>query len=345
MLKIEHVSIDLDPFHLRDVCLEIERGEYLCLVGPTGAGKTILLECVMGLHIPKRGSVLLEGSDVTALPPEARAVGYVPQDYALFPHMSVFDNIAYGLVEHRVDSAEVRRRVEDAAELLGIAHLLGRRPATLSGGEAQRTALGRALVLRRDLLLMDEPFGALDQVTKRQLFHYLRTIHRKLDLTVLHVTHDFSEAYGLATKVAVVLDGAVCQVGSLEDVFLRPRTQQVARFLGIPNVWERRELASQPQTVLSRIAIDAMDRAAAPAVCIPADGVQIGPAPADPTRNGVTSTIGSIQWQGAQCEVGLDAGVQLVATIPARALAELGASVGDVVAVHIDPEDVHPMAG
>ena len=129
--------------------------------------------------------------------------------------MNVFDNMAYGLIEHRVPAQEIRRRVGEVAKLLNIDHLLERRPSTLSGGEAQRTALGRALVLERELILMDEPFGALDQVTKRQLFKYLKAIHAELGLTVMHVTHDFGEAFGLATKVAVLLGGRLCQVGCL----------------------------------------------------------------------------------------------------------------------------------
>ncbi len=142
MLAINDVSIDLGQFVLNHVTLEVERGDYVCLVGPTGAGKTILFECVMGLQIPPTGRVTLDGRDITRLPPEDRGVGYVPQDYALFPHMNVFDNMAYGLIEHRVPAQEIRRRVGEVAKLLNIDHLLERRPSTLSGGEAQRTALG-----------------------------------------------------------------------------------------------------------------------------------------------------------------------------------------------------------
>lgn len=347
MLEIRNVSIDLGQFVLRGVTLEVDSGDYVCLVGPTGAGKTILLECAMGLQTPSSGRIVLEGRDVTDLPPEQRAIGYVPQDYALFPHMNVFDNMAYGLVEHRTPTAETRRRIEDVAQLLNIDRLLNRRPSTLSGGEAQRTALGRALVLQRRLLLMDEPFGALDQLTKRQLFRYLKAIHAQLGLTVVHVTHDFGEAFGLATRVAVLLDGQLCQVGSVEDVFLRPSSRRVAEFLGIPNVWSREQLLRHPDSPISRAALSAMQGSSPSGLaCLPPDAVVILANGRKPEGLAIVggALIEGIRWQGSQCEVELDAGVPLVATSTARAIASLGARVGGTVIVAVDPADIHLMA-
>ncbi len=147
MLEVSDVSIRLGDFALHEVSLTVERGDYCCLIGPTGAGKTILLECVAGLHEPRSGTIRIEGTDITEWSPEERGVGYVPQDYALFPHMSVYDNIAYGLVERAAPEEAIRARVLEAAELLSIDHLMQRRPFTLSGGEAQRVALARTLVL------------------------------------------------------------------------------------------------------------------------------------------------------------------------------------------------------
>ncbi len=346
MLAINDVSIDLGQFVLNHVTLEVERGDYICLVGPTGAGKTILLECVMGLQIPPTGRVTLDGRDITRLPPEDRGVGYVPQDYALFPHMNVFDNMAYGLIEHRVPAQEIRRRIEEVAELLNIDHLLERRPSTLSGGEAQRTALGRALVLQRELILMDEPFGALDQLTKRQLFKYLKAIHAELGLTVMHVTHDFGEAFGLATKVAVLLGGRLCQVGSVEDVFLRPATREVATFLGITNVWSRQDLLGCPESVVSRAVLTALAASEeCTLACLPPDSVTVlwnGQQCPDGAVRG-PAVIEGLRWQGSQCELELDAGLPVVATNAARAVASMGVTVGDTITVALHPMDVHPM--
>ncbi|MBP7559600.1 MAG: ATP-binding cassette domain-containing protein [Armatimonadetes bacterium] len=346
MLAINDVSIDLGQFVLNHVTLEVERGDYVCLVGPTGAGKTILFECVMGLQIPPTGRVTLDGRDITRLPPEDRGVGYVPQDYALFPHMNVFDNMAYGLIEHRVPAQEIRRRVGEVAKLLNIDHLLERRPSTLSGGEAQRTALGRALVLERELILMDEPFGALDQVTKRQLFKYLKAIHAELGLTVMHVTHDFGEAFGLATKVAVLLGGRLCQVGSVEDVFLRPATREVATFLGITNVWSRQDLLGCPESVVSRATLAVLDSSEECILaCLPPDSITVlwdGQQPPDGAVQG-PAVIQGLRWQGSQCELELDAGLPVVATNAARAVASMGVTVGDTITVALHPMDVHPM--
>jgi len=300
----------------------------------------------MGLQIPPTGRVTLDGRDITRLPPEDRGVGYVPQDYALFPHMNVFDNMAYGLIEHRVPAQEIRRRVGEVAKLLNIDHLLERRPSTLSGGEAQRTALGRALVLERELILMDEPFGALDQVTKRQLFKYLKAIHAELGLTVMHVTHDFGEAFGLATKVAVLLGGRLCQVGSVEDVFLRPATREVATFLGITNVWSRQDLLGCPESVVSRATLAVLDSSEECILaCLPPDSITVlwdGQQPPDGAVQG-PAVIQGLRWQGSQCELELDAGLPVVATNAARAVASMGVTVGDTITVALHPMDVHPM--
>lgn len=160
MLEVRNISVDLGEFALRDVTLTVEPGQYMCLAGPTGAGKTVLLECIAGLHRPKTGRILLNDCDVTHLPPESRGIGYVPQDYALFPHMDVLGNITYGLVERAMPGGSAGSRAESAAAILQISHLLHRDVTTLSGGERQRVALARTFVLDCQLLLLDEPLSA-----------------------------------------------------------------------------------------------------------------------------------------------------------------------------------------
>ena len=174
-LEVDHVWKDLCGFKLVDVCLEVAAGEYFVVLGPSGAGKTVLLQVIAGILQPDKGRVIIDGVDMTRAPPEKRNVGYVPQNYALFPHLTVLGNIAFGLKLRKMPEEEIKRKVEEVAEKLGIKHLLHRKPGTLSGGEAQRVALARALVIKPKILLLDEPLSAVDPVLRWELRDYLRS--------------------------------------------------------------------------------------------------------------------------------------------------------------------------
>jgi molybdopterin-binding protein len=234
-LQIENLWVDLDEFHLREMALDVVPGEYFVILGPTGAGKTVLLETVAGLHRPDKGRILLDGEDVTDAPPEQRGVGFVYQDYALFPHLDVAGNIAFGLkLKNR---SNIERHLIEISRLLSIDHLLHRRPDTLSGGEQQRVALARALVVEPKLLLLDEPLGALDPGTREELQREMARLHRELGTTTIHVTHDFEEAVALGDRIAVVHEGHIVQVGPPEEIFRQPASEFVARFVGVRNVF------------------------------------------------------------------------------------------------------------
>lgn len=347
MLHLDRISARVGGFRLEEVSLHVPRGEYCCLVGPTGAGKTVLLECITGLHRTEEGTVRIGGLDVTHLPPERRPLGYVPQDYALFPHLSVFDNLAYGLAERRATREELTGRVHEIARLLAIDHLLERAPRTLSGGEAQRTALGRALVLERELLIMDEPFGALDHVTKRQLFGYLRSVHRDLGLTVVHITHDFGEAFGLAGMVAVVLRGRLRQVGSPREVFRSPSSRDVAAFLGIDNLWTLEELRTQGRGFLACLAgLAAPGERRDGLLCVSPDCLHVErPSAARPSGLCGEARLVAAHWRGAVWELDLDAGRPLRARLSGREFEALEATPGDSLAICVPPEDVHRIEG
>ncbi|AAB91137.1 ATP-binding cassette domain-containing protein [Archaeoglobus fulgidus] len=214
--------------------VDFEMGrDYCVLLGPTGAGKSVFLELIAGIVKPDRGEVRLNGADITPLPPERRGIGFVPQDYALFPHLSVYRNIAYGL--RNVERVERDRRVREMAEKLGIAHLLDRKPARLSGGERQRVALARALVIQPRLLLLDEPLSAVDLKTKGVLMEELRFVQREFDVPILHVTHDLIEAAMLADEVAVMLNGRIVEKGKLKELF-SAKNGEVAEFLSARNL-------------------------------------------------------------------------------------------------------------
>ncbi|RLG70326.1 MAG: hypothetical protein DRO11_06430, partial [Methanobacteriota archaeon] len=208
-LQIEDLWVDLAEFRLCEVNLDIAAGEYFVILGPTGAGKTVLLETIAGLHRPLRGRIVLAGQDITHAPPERRNIGFVYQDYALFPHLNVAQNIAFGLKLRGMGRSDVEERVAAISELLRIQHLLHRMPEALSGGEAQRVALARALVIEPELLLLDEPLSALDPETREALQQELGQIHQKLGTTTIHVTHNFEEAVALGDRIAVLREKRV----------------------------------------------------------------------------------------------------------------------------------------
>jgi molybdopterin-binding protein len=234
MIRLEGVGVRMGRFAVQDVSLEVPAGGYGLVIGPTGAGKTTLLEAVAG-HVPlTSGKVILRDTDVTAAPPEARRVGFVYQHYHLFPHYTVRENVGYGL--RRLPAGERDARVAEVARLLGIESLLDRPVLALSGGEQQRSALARALAPRPSILLLDEPFAAVDPATRRGLRRELRELHEREGITTLQVTHDFEDAMRLGDIVAVLADGRVAQVGRPEDVFQRPNSRFVAEFIGTGNV-------------------------------------------------------------------------------------------------------------
>ena len=224
------LGVKLEDFELEPVKLELDEGDYLALLGPTGSGKSVLLEAIAGFY-PCRGKVILNGRDISKLPPEKRKIGIVYQDFVLFPRMSVYENIAYG----RRGSCSLREEVEEVARLMHIEHLLDRKPSTLSGGEKQRVAIARALVAEPELLLMDEPFSALDARTKDGLRELVRKTVKELGITVIHATHDLDDTF-LANRVCVLVrrgkKSRVVQQGYVNDVFSYP-AKEVAELCGI----------------------------------------------------------------------------------------------------------------
>lgn len=209
MISLRQVTVRQGTFALENVSLEVPTGEYGVLMGKTGSGKTTLLEAICGLRRIQSGSIWLMEREVTALKPAARGVGYVPQDAALFSTLTVRDHLAFALVVRRWSRAAIAARVKELAEMLGITHLLSRRPAKLSGGEAQRVALGRALAMRPDVLLFDEPLSALDDDTRNEIYALLQSIRRQVRVTVLHITHNRAEAECLADRMLELRDGEV----------------------------------------------------------------------------------------------------------------------------------------
>ncbi len=236
MLRLDDIRLTLGSFSLRNIHLRIRAGEYLVLLGPTGTGKTVLLETIAGLHAPDSGKILLHNQDITETAPEKRRLGIVYQDYALFPHFTVFENIGFGLKMRKTPAKDIDRQVRAMADFSGISHLLTRLPANLSGGERQRAALARALVLQPEMLLLDEPLSAVDRMTGGFLRDELKRIHRELGMTILHITHNLQEAFFLADKMAVMRDGKILQQGTPGEIFQRPANRFTAEMMGIKNI-------------------------------------------------------------------------------------------------------------
>jgi putative spermidine/putrescine transport system ATP-binding protein len=221
---------------LKDVSLQVRRGELLTLLGPSGSGKTTLLKTIAGFEAPSGGRVLLRGRDISRLSPARREVGMVFQHYALFPHMTVAQNVGYGLKLRRVGRARREGRVREMLELLQLGGLEGRYPRQLSGGQQQRVALGRALAYDPEVILMDEPLGALDRALRVEMEEQIRSVHRKLGATIVYVTHDQQEALALSDRIAIMRDGEVASVGEPTQLYTRPADSFVAGFFAGANL-------------------------------------------------------------------------------------------------------------
>jgi putative spermidine/putrescine transport system ATP-binding protein len=296
---------------LDNVSLSIAPGEFFALLGPSGSGKTTCLRLIAGFDHPTSGKILLDGEDVTDIPPFDRSVNTVFQDYALFPHMDVAENVAYGPRVQGVSAPERRRLALEMLELVRLAAFADRAPSQLSGGQKQRVALARALINKPKVLLLDEPLGALDLRLREEMQIELKAIQQKIGITFVYVTHDQGEALSMADRVAVFRDGRVEQLDSPRDLYERPRTAFVARFVGSANVIEG-ELAQ-------RIS------GAARAFAIRAEAIEVL-APGAPLPDGALSCEGlleDIHYHGAtsRWHVRTDAGQTIVAVLPEGAAA------------------------
>jgi ABC-type Fe3+/spermidine/putrescine transport system ATPase subunit len=236
MIVLEQVSLALGEFSLQDVNLRISKGEYLVIMGPSGAGKTVLLEVIAGLRTPETGNVIINQRDVGGVLPEHRGTALVYQDYSLFPHMTAADNIAYGLKIQKRPVQEITERVDALLAGFGISSLKERYPGSMSGGEQQRVAIARALATDPSVLLLDEPFASLDPRNRDECIRVMQELKNTRSITIIQVSHSPHEAYALADKVVVLLGGRVEQTGTPDEIFRHPASLNVARFVGMENV-------------------------------------------------------------------------------------------------------------
>ena len=297
---------------LKDVDLEVRSGEFFTLLGPSGCGKTTLLRIIAGLELPDTGHVYLGGQDVTSLPATKRQVNTVFQSYALFPHLSVYENIAFGLRSRKFPDEEVKKRVDRRLEMLGIQDMQNRHPDQLSGGQKQRVALARALVNEPEILLLDEPMSALDAKLRAQVQEDLRRIQRRLGKTFLLVTHDQSEALVCSDRLAVMHEGRVVQYGTPQEVYDSPKNKFVAEFLGAANLIKGEKVTGGIQTPFGLLKLEKEAPWESGLVAIRPEWIWIRDS--QPETNGVRATVSEVIYRGTNFDLWLNPGPLRVRT-------------------------------
>jgi spermidine/putrescine transport system ATP-binding protein len=297
---------------IKNVSLKVQEGKFFTLLGPSGCGKTTLLRIIAGLEMPDAGQVILGGLDITALPATKRQVNTVFQSYALFPHLNIFENVAFGLRSRKVPQQEVEKRVNRRLEMLGLEGMARRFPHQLSGGQQQRVALGRALVNEPQVLLLDEPMSALDAKLRAQVQVELRRLQRKLGQTFILVTHDQSEALVVSDEIAVMNQAEIIQFGSPKEVYERPQTRFVAEFLGAANLIEGSWQNDHIQTDLGKLYLAETPAWNRGTVAIRPERIRIVSEP--PEKNGVKAIVHEAIYRGTDVDLWLDPGPLRVRT-------------------------------
>jgi putative spermidine/putrescine transport system ATP-binding protein len=343
---------------VQDIDLVIPHGAYCCLLGPSGCGKTTILRMIAGHETPTSGAIAIGGQDVVGLPPVKRGTAMMFQSYALFPHLTVLDNVAFYLKARGVAKAERRARAQAMLERVQLAHMAERMPAQLSGGQQQRVALARALITNPRVLLLDEPLSALDEFLRLRMRGELKSLQNELGITFVHVTHTQPEAIALADMVVVMDHGRIAQAGSANEIFTRPQTAYVARFMGGQNVLTGTVEASDGERVILRgpqgwryeLPTGGPARAGPPvSFAIRRDWVRLAKgslAPAEAMPNRIGGRVATIEYQGTHVKVTLEVGGPdaFVASISDQAFFAEPLAAGDAVIAVWDAERAHPLA-
>ncbi len=351
MLDLQKITKKLDGFSIRDISFKVEKGDYYIVLGHSGAGKTVLLEIIAGLIIPDSGKVFYNGTDITFQKIQKRKFGLVFQDLAIFPHLSVKENIAYPLKNKKISKQNINKKVKELAENFEIAHLLNRKPVNLSGGELQRVALARTLALNPDILLLDEPLSSLDVQLKNDLRRLLRNLNKK-GQTIIHVTHDYEEAILLSNKIAVFHAGKIIQSGLTNDVFHHPGSEFVAHFTGIKNYFQV-TLKGLEQNGLKTAKINdieikllSTEKSKEGYIIIRCEDIILSDEIQNSSAtNNFKGIITDINPSKSGIEIVIDIGIQLTAIISKTSLKKLNLSEGKKICISFKASAVRFIAG
>ena len=334
-VAIDDLSHSWGTFALKNIDLSIAQGSYFVLLGPTGSGKTLLLEAIAGAYRPRRGNIIVNGKNVTGLPPEKRGISYAPQNYVLFENMSVQKNVEFGLHARGIPEEERRNRVKRLLELLGIAHLASRSTRNLSGGERQRVSLARALAIEPSAVLLDEPLSAVDAATKGSILDYLRRVHKETGVTVIHVTHDQLEAASVADRIGVIRNGEIVQAGAPADVLMRAAnayTVEQTENLILGNVVGKEFELTLVDIGGGKVIEAITDRSGSVALHIRPEDVIISKHEVESSaRNRLTGKVVEVADFGATVRLRISAERQITASITKRSFHEMQLNIGSEV--------------
>jgi molybdate/tungstate transport system ATP-binding protein len=335
-VTVENLSHSWGSFSLKNIDFSVPEGSYFVLLGPTGSGKTLLLEAIAGAYTPSEGRVLVSGTDVSCLPPEKRRISYAPQNYLLFENMTVRKNVEYGLHARGIEEKERRSRTSHLVEILGISHLVDRFPRNLSGGERQRVSLARALAVEPRAVLLDEPLSAVDPETKSTILDYLRRVHKETGVTVIHVTHDRLEAAAVADGIGVIRHGRITEVGSLAE-FAQKRSSKLDDVFEPDNLFSGNITGRESDLALIDIGagkiIEAItDRTGQVMLHVKPENVLLSKTGiATSARNSLTGTVTEVTDLGPTIRVRISGDRPVTAIITRRSFFEMRLNIGTQV--------------
>ena len=338
IIELKHISKTYeDGFTaVSDFNLEVKRGEFVTFLGPSGCGKTTTLRMIAGFDLPTEGDILLNGQDISKLPPNMRPINTVFQRYALFPHMNIFENIAFGLKQKKMGKEEIRRKVKKVLELVDLEGFENRSVSTLSGGQQQRVAIARALVNEPEILLLDEPLGALDLKMRKEMQLELKAMHDELGITFIYVTHDQEEALTMSDKIVVMAEGKIQQVGTPEDIYNEPQNAFVADFIGESNIFNGIMTGKMKARFAGGefVCVDDVPEGTQITAVVRPEDITLTAPPDGQIRGRVISVI----FKGMHYEITVQSGRYEVVIQSTRS-----AKVGDYVGMMVEPDGIHIM--
>ncbi len=337
IIELKHISkVFDDGFSLLDFNLEVKRGEFVTILGPSGCGKTTTLRMIAGFDIPTEGDILLNGKDISKLPPNMRPINTVFQRYALFPHMNIYDNIAFGLKQKKTPKDEIGRKVKKVLELVDLEGFEKRSVSTLSGGQQQRVAIARALVNEPEILLLDEPLGALDLKMRKEMQIELKAMHDELGITFIYVTHDQEEALTMSDKIVVMSKGKIQQIGTPEDIYNEPQNAFVADFIGESNIFNGIMTGKKTARFAGGqfLCVDDVAEGTAITAVIRPEDILI----TTPDKGQIRGRVTSVIFKGIHYEITIESGRYELVVQSTKS-----AKVGDTVGMYVEPDGIHIM--